>query len=86
MRTRTSNAQMGLSEKPQRLADAAGRPAARSHAVRSAVKNYLSARRAVTAIEYGLVVALMTLVIVGAINTLGNQALTQLFQKVASSM
>jgi pilus assembly protein Flp/PilA len=54
--------------------------------VRSAIRNYLSDRRAVTAIEYGLVVALMTLLIVGAINTLGNQALTQLFQKVASSM
>jgi len=28
----------------------------------------------------------MTLVIVGAINTLGYEALTQLFEKVASSM
>jgi Flp pilus assembly pilin Flp len=31
-------------------------------------------------------VALMTLAIVGAISTLGNQALTQLFQKIASSL
>jgi Flp pilus assembly pilin Flp len=41
---------------------------------------------AVTAIEYGLMVALMTLVIIVAIQTLGQQALTQLFQKVASSL
>jgi pilus assembly protein Flp/PilA len=68
------------------VADAAGRPAAHSHALRSAVTKYLSDRRAVTAIEYGLVVALMTLVIVGGIQALGNQALVQLFQKVANSM
>ena len=34
----------------------------------------------------GLLVALMTLAIVVAIATLGNQALTQLFQKIASSL
>jgi len=40
----------------------------------------------VTAIEYGILCALMTLAIIGAISTLGNQTLTQLFQRVASSM
>lgn len=43
-------------------------------------------KRGVTAIEYGLMVGLMTLVIIGAIYTLGNTALTQLFQVVASSL
>jgi Flp pilus assembly pilin Flp len=68
------------------MADAAGGPPAHSHAVRSALTNYLSDRRGVTAIEYGLMVGLMTLAIVAAINTLGVQALTQLFTKVANSM
>jgi pilus assembly protein Flp/PilA len=43
-------------------------------------------RSGVTAIEYGLLVALMTLAIIGAIQTLGNQALTQLFQVIANSL
>jgi Flp pilus assembly pilin Flp len=47
---------------------------------------FLEDCRGVTAIEYGLMIALMTLVIVGAVNTLGNQALTQLFEVVANSM
>ena len=68
------------------MADAAGGPAARADALRSALPSYLSNRRAATAVEYGLIVALMTLVVVGAINTLGQQALVQLFQKVAASM
>ena len=86
MRAGTSSSEMGPSREPRRLADAAGRPAARAHALRSALTSYLSSRRAATAVEYGLIVALMTLVIVGAINTLGYEALTQLFEKVASSM
>jgi len=86
MRAGTSGSEMDLPKRPRRVADAAGRPAAHSHALRSAVRNYLSDGRGVTAIEYGLVVALMTLFIVGGISTLGNQALTQLFAKVAASM
>ena len=46
----------------------------------------LSDCKGATAIEYGLMVALMTLAIIVAINTLGQQALTQLFDKVASSL
>lgn len=40
----------------------------------------------VTAIEYGLLVALMTVAIIGAVDTLGKQALTQLFMVVAGAM
>ena len=40
----------------------------------------------VTAVEYGLLVALMTLIIIGAVSTLGQQALTQLFTKIAGAM
>ena len=48
--------------------------------------NYLRDRHGVTAIEYGIMVALMTLVIIGAISNLGSVVLTQLFDKVAASM
>jgi pilus assembly protein Flp/PilA len=50
------------------------------------VNGFLRDRGGVTAIEYGLLVALMTLAIIGAINTLGQTALTQLFNKIASSL
>jgi len=50
------------------------------------VTRFLQDRSGVTAIEYGLLVALMTLAIIGAIQTLGAQALTQLFNKIASSL
>ena len=50
------------------------------------MRRLLQDRSGVTAIEYGLMVALMTLAIVGAVNTLGQQALTQLFLKIAGSM
>jgi pilus assembly protein Flp/PilA len=50
------------------------------------VSRFVRDRGGVTAIEYGILVALMTLAIIGAIQTLGDQALTQLFQKIASSM
>ena len=50
------------------------------------MNGFLRDSRGVTAIEYGLMVALMTLAIIGAVQGLGNQALTQLFQKIANSM
>jgi Flp pilus assembly pilin Flp len=50
------------------------------------MSRFLVDRSGVSAIEYGLIVALMTLAIVGAVNTLGQQALTQLFLKVAGSL
>jgi pilus assembly protein Flp/PilA len=50
------------------------------------VRRFLRDRSGVTAVEYGLLVALMTLAIIAAIQTLGAQALTQLFNKIASSM
>jgi Flp pilus assembly pilin Flp len=54
--------------------------------VRSALTGFLRDRGGVTAIEYGLLCALTTLAVLGAIYTLGNQTLTQLFEVVASSM
>jgi Flp pilus assembly pilin Flp len=46
----------------------------------------LQDRQGVTAIEYGILVALMTLVIISSISNLGGTVLTQLFSKVAASM
>jgi pilus assembly protein Flp/PilA len=50
------------------------------------VRNFLRECRGATAIEYGIVTALVAVVIIGAINTLGQTELTQLFQKAASSL
>lgn len=50
------------------------------------MSRFLHDRSGVTAIEYGLLVALMTLAIIGAVTTLGQTALTQMFEKIASSM
>jgi pilus assembly protein Flp/PilA len=48
--------------------------------------SWLRDRRGVTAIEYGVIAALMTIVIIGAVYTLGQDTLTQLFETVASSL
>ena len=50
------------------------------------MNGFLRDCRGVTAIEYGLMVALMTLAIIGAVQTLGSQAFVQLFDKIANSM
>lgn len=42
--------------------------------------------RGVTAVEYGLLLALMTLAIIGSIYTLGQSNLVDLFTVVASSL
>jgi Flp pilus assembly pilin Flp len=86
MAARTSGTEMGSSAAAERVSHAPGRRTARAHAARSALSRLLRDCEGVTAIEYGLLVALMTLAVVVAINTLGQQALTQLFQKVATSL
>jgi pilus assembly protein Flp/PilA len=53
---------------------------------RARVRAFPGAREGVTAIEYGIVAGLIAVVIIAAVNTLGQTALTQLFEKVASSM
>ena len=77
---------MGVSEGSPPLSDAARGSASYSHALRSAVGSILRDRRGVTAIEYGLMIGLMTVVIVGAIYTLGTQTFVQLFSKIAASI
>jgi pilus assembly protein Flp/PilA len=77
---------MGVSSESQRLSDATGRSAVDPDAARPSVTSWLRDRRGVTAIEYGLMVGLMTIVIIGAVYTLGNQTFTQLFEKIANSL
>lgn len=50
------------------------------------MKAYFRDGRGVTAVEYGLLICLMTVVVVGGISSLGQQVWTQLFQKVANSL
>ncbi|MGH6888626.1 MAG: Flp family type IVb pilin [Rhizomicrobium sp.] len=77
---------MGISRESQHVPDAPGGPAAHSHAVRSALTRFVGSREGVTAVEYGILVALMTVVITSAVYYMGNTALTQLFEKVANSL
>ncbi|HEY6578538.1 MAG TPA: Flp family type IVb pilin [Rhizomicrobium sp.] len=86
MRARTSGPEMDLSAATPQLSDAAGGSAAHTDVVRSSVTGFLGDRSGVTAIEYGLMVCFMTLVIVGAISTLGSQTFTQLFSVISSSL
>jgi len=58
----------------------------RNAATRLSVRNLFRQCGGVTAIEYGIVAGLVALVIVSAVNALGNAALTQLFERIASSM
>lgn len=50
------------------------------------MKRLLTSRDGVTAVEYGILAALMTVVIIAAVYTMGHQALTQLFDKIATSL
>lgn len=57
-----------------------------SQVARSGIGGFLRACSGVTAIEYGLLSALIAVAIIVAVNALGQQALTQLFSKVANSL
>ena len=81
-----SGSQMGVPQESQPLPDAACGPPPHSAALRFAVTSFLRDRRGVTAIEYGLMLGLMTLVIVSAIYTLGTQTFVHLFSMIASSI
>ena len=86
MAARAPGIEMGSSAAAEYLSNAAGRCAARANVAGSAVRRFLRDASGVTAIEYGLLVALMTLAIIGAIQTLGAQALQHLFLVIASSL
>ncbi|MGD0143142.1 MAG: Flp family type IVb pilin [Rhizomicrobium sp.] len=77
---------MGASARSGFLSDAAGRFAAHSDAARSAVSAFGSDTSGATAIEYAMVAGFLSVVIVGAVNTLGANVNTMFFSKIASML
>ena len=64
---------MGKALKDERLSDAAGGRAVGGLAARSYLTRFLSDERGATAIEYGLICALVFLVIVTSVTAFGNK-------------
>ena len=83
---------MGETERPERAADAAGGSAAHSDAARFDLKKLLGVRlffgdtRAATAIEYALIAGSIAVVVVAAVNTLGQNVNAMFFQQVVAAM
>ena len=63
---------MGKAKSNERISHAAGRRAARGLAARSALARFVGDERGATAIEYGLIVSLIFLVILTAVTSFGN--------------
>ncbi|KQY28834.1 hypothetical protein ASD21_03260 [Caulobacter sp. Root1455] len=67
------------------LSDAAGRPAVDRLAARSALSRFWHDQRGVTAVEVGILVAMISLALVGILTALqGNMAIS--FGKIASTL
>jgi pilus assembly protein Flp/PilA len=83
---------MGEAERPEFAADAAGGSAAHSDAARFDLKKLFGIRlffgdtRGATAIEYALVAGSIAVVVVTAVNTLGQQVNAMFFQKIAAAI
>jgi pilus assembly protein Flp/PilA len=67
------------------LSDAAGRPTADRLAARPALKHFWRDERGATAIEYGLMIALIALALVGIMTTLTGSMKTS-FQKIVTTL
>jgi pilus assembly protein Flp/PilA len=65
---------MGEAEQNGRLSDAAGGRAAGRLAARSALRAFLRDTAGATAVEYGLIVTLIFLTIIGALTSFGHNA------------
>jgi pilus assembly protein Flp/PilA len=83
---------MGEAERSEHAADAAGGFAAHSDAARFDLKKLFGVRlffgdtRGATAIEYALVAGSIAVVIITAVNTLGQQVNTMFFQQIVAAM
>ena len=78
---------MGAAERPGHVADAACGSSAGSHASRShLIARFGRDRNGSTAVEYAMVAAGIALVIVSAVNVLGQNVYTMFFAKVAAAM
>ena len=76
---------MGPSARALELSDAAGRSAAYSHAARLVVK-FFASEAAATAIEYAMVAGGIALVVITAVNQLGQNAYNTFYVKIAGAM
>jgi pilus assembly protein Flp/PilA len=76
---------MGEAGPAGRLPDAAGRPAADRLAARRALKAFWRDERGATAVELGIIVALISIVLIGALNMLSG-ALKTAFTKAGTAV
>ncbi|MFZ5671059.1 MAG: Flp family type IVb pilin [Pseudomonadota bacterium] len=76
---------MGETGQPFRLSDAAGGPAAGRLAARLSLKAFGRDRSGATAVEYGLICALVFLVIVASVTTFGTRT-TTIIQTVSDAI
>ena len=76
---------MGEAEQTDGLPDAAGRRAAGCLAAGPRLRDFTADQAGATAIEYGLIVSLIFLVILGAVTAFGNNA-TNMYNTISSTI
>ncbi|WP_205691946.1 Flp family type IVb pilin [Caulobacter soli] len=76
---------MGEARPARGLSDAAGRPAIDRLAARSALSRFWRDERGATAVEYGLLVALLALALVGIMTTFADSLKTS-FTKIITTL
>src|SRR5690242_5392537 len=79
-------AEMGTSQGHEGLSHARGRRAAHTHAARPAMKNFTRDTRGATAIEYGMIAALIAMVIITAVTTVGTTLSSTLYGSIATAV
>jgi pilus assembly protein Flp/PilA len=75
---------MGEATRSAVVSDAGGRPAARPHVARSALKTFFADCSGATAIEYAMIAGFLSIAIVAAVNLLGQNVETEFFGKLAA--
>ena len=76
---------MGEAEQPDGLPDAAGRRAPRRLAARPRLRDFTADQAGATAIEYGLIVSLIFLVILSSVTMFGSKA-TNMYNTISSTI
>ncbi|HXQ10867.1 MAG TPA: Flp family type IVb pilin [Caulobacteraceae bacterium] len=76
---------MGEAEQTDGLPDAAGRRAAGRLATRHRLRDLAANQAGATAVEYGLIVSLIFLVILGSVTAFGNKA-TDMYNTISSTI
>lgn len=76
---------MGQAQQDERLPDAPGGRSAGGLAARSRLTRFLRDERGATAVEYGLICALVFLVIITSVTTFGNKT-TNIMSRVSTAI